>query len=380
MEIFKTEIEDIQPMDISKKEKELLNRSIEYVYGIVENLYKKYSKSVYELYGIIRDPKSYVIVLRGGSYMYNHSKKGPRLKQGNIYLKMTITYTITNDVEEPTIHVDLIKANENMLTGNEIINISKKIGEMINAKYIELADASTLVDACLDSSIPMATLYILSIGVSWYNTKGFLSPYFDIEQEHNHRLLSLNIVDFLIAQREYTFKYLNARGDIEWVNNEKTKRMSKFIDNMNSFFDFFEKYDKKYPFFEDIGLFITREMTVQEVFTRIKLFILRELPKNRTTIYKSVCSHLNWLFSQIEGEYIDVEKSEEEIQQQLSSSNPMVILYCDELIYDMKNPIIPTQLNYNISRRKTPRKRGTSIKSKKKSTSKKSTTRRRTYG
>jgi hypothetical protein len=40
MEIFKTEIEDIQTMDISKKEKELLNRSIEYVYGIVENLYK----------------------------------------------------------------------------------------------------------------------------------------------------------------------------------------------------------------------------------------------------------------------------------------------------------------------------------------------------
>jgi len=167
-------------MDISKKEKELLNRSIEYVYGIVENLYKKYSKSVYELYGIIRDPKSYVIVLRGGSYMYNHPKKGPRLKQGNIYLKMTITYT--NGVEEPTIYVDLIKANENMLTGNEIINISKKIGKMINAKYIELEDASMLSGACLDSTIPMATLYILSIGVSWYNTKGFLSPYFDIEQ------------------------------------------------------------------------------------------------------------------------------------------------------------------------------------------------------
>jgi hypothetical protein len=379
MEIFKTEIEDIQPMDISKKEKELLNRSIEYVYGILENLYKKYSKSVYELYGIIRDPKSYVIVLRGGSYMYNHPKNGPRLRQGNIYLKMTITYT--NGVEEPIIHVDLIKANENMLTGNEIINISKKIGEIINAKYIELSDASTLNGACLDSSISMTTLYILSIGVSWYNTKGFLSPYFEIEQEHNHRLLSLNIVDFLFTQREYTMKYLNAMGNLDWVNDKKTKRRIEFIDNMNSFFDFFERYDKNYPFFEDIGLFITREMTVQEVFTRIKLFILRELPKNRTTIYKSVCSHLNWLFSEIEAEYIDVEKSEEEIQQQLSSLNPMVMVYCDELIYDMKNPIIPTPLNYNISRRKTSRKRGTSIKSKKqKSRSKKSTTRRKTYG
>jgi hypothetical protein len=126
-------------------------------------------------------------------------------------------------------------------------------------------------------------------------------------------LLSLNIVDFLIAQRKYTFKYLEhvrwlEMNNIQEVNNEKIKRMRVFITDMNSFFDFFEKYDKKYPFFEDIGLFLTREMTVQEVFTRIKLFILRVLPKNRSSIYKSVCSHLKWLFGEIDAEYIDGEK------------------------------------------------------------------------
>ena len=121
-------------------------------------------------------------------------------------------------------------------------------------------------------------------------------------------------------------------------------------------------------------------MSVQEFFTRIKLFILRVLPKNRTTIYKTVCSHLNWLFSMIDVEYIDGKKSEEEIQQQLSSLNPMVIAYDFKLIYNMKNPIIPTPLNYNISRRKTARKRGGLPENQKKSTSKKSVTRRRTYG
>jgi hypothetical protein len=298
---------------------------------------------------------------------------------GEIYLTMTITYT--NTEEEPTLYVDLIRANGDMLSGNQIINISKKIGEIIQSEYVSLTDASGLENVCLGSTFSMTSLYILSIGISWYNTKGFVSPFFEIEREHNYRLLSLNIVDFLIAQREYTFKYLkDVRGldinNVEDVTNEKIKRMNKFIIDMNSFFDFFEKYDKKYPFFEDIGLFITREMTVQEVFTRIKLFILRVLPKNRTSVYKSLCSHLNWLFTNIEVEYIHGEKSKQEIQQQLSSLNPMVIAYDIELVYNIDDPIIPVPLKYNISRRKTSRKRGTSGKSKKQ----KSTTRRKTYG
>jgi hypothetical protein len=357
----------------------LLGNGIQYIHSIVENLYKKYDVSSYELHGIIQDPKSYVVVLRGGRYMYNYPRSGPRIKMGFIYLKMRITYT--NAEEEPVIYVDLIKANENMLSGNEIINISKKIGEIIQAKYISLDDGSGLENVCSGHVFSLTSLYILSIGVSWYNTKGFVSPFFEIEREHNHRLLSLNIVDFLIAQREYTFKYLKDIQGVEDINKEKMRRMHKFINDMNSFFDFFEKYDKKYPFFEDIGLFLTREMSVQEFFTRIKLFILRVLPKNKTTIYNSLCSHLNWLFSIIDVEYIDGKKSEEEIQRQLSSLNPMVIAYDIVLIYNMKNPIIPTPLNYNIYHRKTARKRGSSGRSKKqKSTSKKASTRRRTYG
>jgi len=379
MELFKSEIQDIQSLDINETQVTLLRRAVNYIHSVVENLYKKYDRSSYELYGVIRDPKSYVIVLRGGSYMHNYPKTGLRLRMGDIYIKMTITYTSYD--EEPTIYVDLISANGDMLSGNEIINISKKIGLIIGSKNVSLSDGSGLVNVCLGSVFSLTSLYILSIGMSWYNTKGFVSPFFDIEMQHNHRLLSLNIVDFLIAQREYMFKYINDKVlSAEEVNNEKRRRMDKFIFEMNSFFEFFEKYDKKYPFFEDIGLFLTRDMTVQEFFTRIKLFILRVLPKNRSSVYKTLCSHLDWLFGNIDVEYIDGEKSEEEIQQQLSSLNPMVIAYDIELSYDIKNPIIPTPLNYNISHRKTARKRGSSGRSKKqKSVSKKSKT-RRTYG
>ena len=290
---------------------------------------------------------------------------------------MTINYT-TSD-ENPSILIDEIQANENMLTGNTIIDIAKKNGKILQTKQLSLIDASGLLSVCLGSHFPFATLYILSIGMSWYNTKGFVSPYFDEERRHNNRLLSLNIVDFLFAQREYTFKYLNFdksidMNNIEQVNNEKIKRMDTFIIEMNSFFDFFENYDKKYPFLEDTGLFLTKEMTVHEVFTRIKLFILRVLPKNKTTIYRLLCFHLDWLFKNIEYQHIDEDESGEQITSE--SFNPKVMIYYSVLYYNINNLIIPSPLNYNISRRKTARKRRSSGKYKKSSTTK----RRNTYG
>jgi len=384
MEIFKTEIDDIHLLDITENEMNLLESGIGYIYSIIDELYKKYSRSSYELIGVLKTPKEYRIFIRGGRYMYNHRTKGPMLKLGSIYLKMTINYT-TSD-EDPSILIDEIQANENTLSGNTIIDIAKKFGGILRAKQLSLIDASGLLSICYPNHFSLTTLYILSIGISWYNTKGFISPYFDEERRHNTRLLSLNIIDFLIAQREYTFKYLEFdrsidMNNIEQVNNEKIKRMDKFIIEMNSFFDFFENYDKKYPFLEDTGLFLTKEMTVQEVFTRIKLFILRVLPKNRTTIYTLLCSHLDWLFKNIEYQHIDEDESGEQITSE--SFNPTVMIYYTLLYYNMNDPIIPSPLNYNISRRKTARKRGSSGKSKKRiSKSKKSSTtkRRYTYG
>lgn len=69
-----------------------------------------------------------------------------------------------------------------------------------------LIDASGLVSICSGYDFSMTFLYILSNGVSWYNSKGFVSPYFEQEYNHNEKLLSLNIVDFLIAQFIYKLK------------------------------------------------------------------------------------------------------------------------------------------------------------------------------
>jgi hypothetical protein len=378
MEIFKSEIDDVNLLDICKNERDLLVRGIDYVYGIIENLYKKYSKSSYELYFKIKNPKEYHLYIRGASYMYNHRTRGLMLKMGVIYLKLNISYY--NVGEEPTIYVDVIHANEDMLSGNTIIDIAKKVGNIIHARELSLIDASGLGHICYPKHFSMTTLYILSIGISWYNTKGFVSTYFDEEYRHNNRLLSLNIVDFLIAQREYTFKYMHGvdMNNIEEVEREKQLRMEKFIQEMNIFFDFFKNYDKQYPFFEDIGLFLNKEMIVQDVFTRIKLFILRVLPKNRTTIYTSLCSHLDWLFKNIDYQHIDEDESGE--QTTSAQFNPNVMIYYSMLYYNMKNPIIPTPIHFHISRRKTARKRRSTGKSRKQTSSSNKILSRRTNG
>jgi len=378
MEIYKSDMDDIRLLDITGNEMELLEDGIAYIHSIIDKLYKKHSKSSYELFGVSKNPKEYRIFIRGGSYMYNHRTKGSILKLGIIYLKMVITYN--NSGENPIILIDVIHANEDMLSGNTIIDIAKNFGMIIKANQLFLDDASGLNSVCMGSHFSLTTLYILSVGMSWYNTKGFLSPYFDEEQRHNTHLLSLNIVDFLLAQREYTYKYLQVNksidmNNLEQVTLEKSIRMDKFIQDMTSFFDFFENYDDKYPFIEDIGLFLHKDMTVQDFFTRIKLFILRVLPKNRPPLYKLLCSQLKWLFDNIDFQYIDEDESGEQITSE--SFNPNVIIYYTRLYYNVNEPIIPSPLNYNISRRKTLIKTMSLGKSKKrKSSVKKSKTRR----
>ena len=68
MALFKTEMDDINLLDISENEKELLRRGVEYVYDVIENLYKKYTRSLYELIGVLKNSKEYRIYIRGGRY------------------------------------------------------------------------------------------------------------------------------------------------------------------------------------------------------------------------------------------------------------------------------------------------------------------------
>ena len=280
-----------------------------------------------------------------------------------------------NFSDRPIIYIFFINARENLLSGNSILDISKKFGKKINASKIRLIDASGLISICKGYEFSMTYLYILSNGVSWYNSKGFIPYFFDEEREHNVKLLSLNIVDFLSAQCIYKIQQMKIKRNqtIEDFEEKKSLESDYFYSRMESFFDFFKTYTEQYPFLVKTGLTLTKDMTVQEFFTRIKLFIFRNLPEKRMVVYKELCSQLEWVFENIQLEIIEPDSD----VTQLSFDNPKIILYSPDVYYDIDEPKIPSLLHIRVKSSPNISRRRTSNKTKRMS-SRKSKSRRRT--
>ena len=375
MDLVKIEIQDVLQLNTNDILKEYLNKGIEYIFSTVTKLQKKYPDNKYEIHGKLVNHTEYNLSICAESYIHNDPKRGNIVIKGRPYLLMYIYYN--NEIDRPTIYISNINALGISLTGNSIIDISKKFGEKINASMMWLTDASGLTSICSGYDFSMTYLYILSNGVSWYNSKGFISPYFEEEYNHNTKLLPLNIVEFLIAQFIYKITHVRKKRyqtEEEFVE-QKAKMHVEFYSKMESFFDFFTKYTTQYPFLVKTGLTLTKNLTVQEFFTRIKLFVFRNLPKKKTSIYQEVCSQLDWIFKLIEVEIIE---DGSDINQ-LSLDNPMIILYSPNVIYNFDEPSIPSLLHIRIKTPSTISRRRTSNKTKR-LTSNKSNSRRNTYG
>jgi hypothetical protein len=375
MDLVKSEIQDISPLNTSDKLKEYLNSGIEYIFSTVTKLQKKSPNDKYEIDGKLVNNKKYSLSIRAESYIRSHPIKGDIVIKGRYYLIMYIYYN--NEIDRPTIYISSINAHGTLLSGNSILDISKTFGEKINASKMWLTDASGLSSICSGYDFSMTYLYILSNGVSWYNSKGFISPYFVEEYNHNIKLLSLNIVEFLIAQFIYKLTHIKKKRNQteEEFEEQKARMPEQFYSKLESFFVFFTEYTNQYPFLVKTGLTLTKDLTVQEFFTRIKLFVFRNLPKKKTSIYQEVCSQLDWIFKTIELEFIE----EDSDVSQLSLDNPMIILYCPNLIYDFDEPNIPSLLHIRIKTPSNISRRRTSGKTKR-LTSNKSKSRRNTFG
>jgi hypothetical protein len=175
MDLVKSEIQDISPLNTSNKLKEYLNSGIEYIFSTVTKLQKKSPNDKYEIDGKLVNNREYNLSIRVESYIHNHPIKGDIVIKGRYYLLMYIYYN--NEIDRPTIYISNINARGTLLTGNSIIDISKKFGEKINASKMWLTDASELSSICSGYDFSMTYLYLLSNGVSWYNSKGFVSPF-----------------------------------------------------------------------------------------------------------------------------------------------------------------------------------------------------------
>lgn len=77
---------------------------------------------------------------------------------------------------------------------NAIIEYSKKLN-----KESKIIDLIYLIDASFlkHFEISLSTLYILNIGISWYNQFGFFSKNYHEEIEHNKKFLTMTLEEFL---------------------------------------------------------------------------------------------------------------------------------------------------------------------------------------
>ena len=156
MDVFKSNIQDTSHLDIDDEVKEKLNDGIQYIFSIVTKLQQNSPDDKYEIHGTVMTNKLYYLSINAESYSKEHPKSGWVTHPGVYFLLMNIYYN--NGSDRPTIYISLINARGNLLSGNSIIDISKKFGEKINASNISLTDGSGIMSICKGKHFSMTYL------------------------------------------------------------------------------------------------------------------------------------------------------------------------------------------------------------------------------
>lgn len=92
----------------------------------------------------------------------------------------------------------LYKLKKCSISGTEFLLKMDELAEKLNIKSITLTDESS-IEFGRGRSINLALLNILSTGKSWYNSKGYISTNYIDEQEHNLKIIDMNICEFLLG-------------------------------------------------------------------------------------------------------------------------------------------------------------------------------------
>ena len=188
--------------------------------------------------------------------------------------------------EGDTMKVDYLSKCSYRLSGSQTLGIVNKFAKESGLTTVKLKDKSDLPGICYNYPIPLYILYILSTGKSWYNSYGYVSKTYASEIDHNRRLLNMRFSDFI--------KLCNSKRRAEWgreSEEELDESINGFIDVMNKSIYY---RDKKNSSRTRLNL----SMKVQEIFTRIKKYLLKNMPPDNTSdnIY---CFMLKWLFELI---------------------------------------------------------------------------------
>lgn len=183
-----------------------------------------------------------------------------------------------------TMKVDYLSKCTHRLSGSQTLNIVNKFAKEVGITTVKLKDKSDLPGICYNYPIPLYILYILSTGKSWYNSYGYVSKTYTSEVEHNRRLLTMKMSDFI--------KLCNSRRRLGRESDEELdESINGFIDVMNKSLYYRDKKNSSRKR-------LTPSMTVQDTFIRLKKYLLKNMPSENDSdnIY---CFMIKWLFELI---------------------------------------------------------------------------------
>jgi hypothetical protein len=177
--------------------------------------------------------------------------------------------------------VEYISKCNYRISGNQILGIIQKfVNERGGINLIELQDTSKIPNLCKRYDIPLYIIYILSTGKSWYNSYGYKSANYNNEIRHNRQLLNMSMFDFIIACNTESYRPIH--------EDDLLDKIDVFYNVMNEhqYYKNNRKRTKLHP-----------QMSVKETFTRIKNYILKNMPEIREIGFETnrYCDVLKWL-------------------------------------------------------------------------------------
>ena len=101
-----------------------------------------------------------------------------------------------------------------LLSGTKILVILEKIAKIFKLSTISLQDASTITIISLTNKeyiLSLGNIYILSVGISWYNKFGYVSENFREEKEYNEIIMKIPLLDYMNVILEKNINEFNTR-------------------------------------------------------------------------------------------------------------------------------------------------------------------------
>ena len=182
-------------------------------------------------------------------------------------------------------HIYLALLNKCLISGTESLNLVYALAKLMpNINYIKLVDGSMINICGLD--IEFAELKILTKGISWYNSLGYVSDNYDEEKRLNNELITRDYEEFIDEVYKRDFELFKTQNSIEQImikiqrftgyktdNNElrfkkKVSEYQEIIDNYDKFIsDYISKQEEEIR--KGIDLYPDVKMSVRDYFNYV---------------------------------------------------------------------------------------------------------------